>query len=58
MVKSMKKFTVTFTVEGVPGIITRSFQDWIGTTRKEAKSRFIREYGGRKVNITDFRQTP
>jgi len=58
MAKSMKKFTVIFTVEGVPGVITRSFQEWIGTTRKNAKSRLTREYGGRKVDIKDFRQTP
>ena len=58
MGKSMKNFTVVFTVEGVPGVITRSFQDWIGTTRKEAKARIIHQYGGRKVDIQDFRQTP
>lgn len=50
---------VTFTVEGVPGDpITQTFMDWIGTTRKDLKSRLTRQYGGRKVTIIEFKQTP
>jgi len=50
----VKKYKVTFTVEGVPGApMTKTFSAWRGTTRKELKQMIIRQYGGRKVEILE-----
>lgn len=52
----MAKYTITFTVEGVPGgSISREYYFWQNTTRKEFRGMIMREYGGKKVEILDIR---
>jgi hypothetical protein len=53
--KYMKRYTVTFTVEGVPGDpMTKVLYDHVGATRKRIQAGLTSQYGGRKVKILEL----